>query len=81
MYVINKYKYVDKKTRNKFEIFARNEGFADDLAKRISSLSVFNLRRSRFGFMKRMATDIPPYEIELEQIKTVSTWEDNHQNK
>ena len=34
MFSINKYKYVDVKTRNKFEVFARDVNFEDKLIER-----------------------------------------------
>ena len=75
MYTINRYIYVDKHTRNKFEIFARNVDFADSLIKRINNLGVFSLRRARLHFYKVTNLDIPPYELEQEQDRTVSDWE------
>ena len=75
MFKIKKYRYVDRHTRNKFKIFARTEQFADELAKRISKLGVFDLRRARIRFMQNCVTDIPPYEIEMEQLKSIEEWE------
>lgn len=77
MYETNKYLYVDKKTRNKFVIFARKVEFADELAARITKLGIFNLRRAKIRFCKKMFTEIPPYEIELEQLNNVRKWENN----
>ena len=77
MYKINQYLYKCKKSGNKFIIYSREVSFADDLAKRISNLGIFNLRRVRFNFIKEVSTDIPPYDIELEQLDTVTNWENN----
>ena len=81
MFYINRYLYVDKKTHSKHEILARKVEFADELARRITALGVFNLRRARFGFIKVMTTDIPPYEIEMEQIDTIEEWEEKKNNR
>lgn len=78
---INSYIYVDKKTRNKFNILARNVEFADKLAERISNLGVFNLRRAKIRFCRKMVTEIGPYEIEKEQLKNVEEWEENAKKK
>lgn len=75
MFTINKYKYVDVKTRNKFEIYSRTLEFANELANRISMVTIFNLRPAKIGFCKRMVTDQPPYELEQEQLRTVEEWE------
>ena len=78
MYKINRYLYISKGTHSKHEIFARYEAFADELAKRITALGVFNLRRARIGFCKVRFSEIPPYEIEMEQLDTIECWEKKH---
>ena len=75
MFEINRFKYIDIKTRSKFEIYSRKVEFADELVERINKLGVFNLRRAKIFFKKKMATDIPPYEVEQEQVETISGWE------
>ena len=75
MFEINRYKYVDVNTRSKFEIFARQVEFAENLIERINKLGVFTLRRAKIGFCKKMVSEIPPYEIEQEQISTIEDWE------
>lgn len=77
MFSINKYRYVDVKTRNKFEVFARDVDFADKLIERINNLGVFNLRRAKFRFCRKMITELEPYRIEQEQQETVKGWEEN----
>ena len=74
MFTINKYKYVDAKTRNKFEIYSRTLEFASELANKISMYTVFNLRPAKIGFCKKMVTNIPPYKIEQEQLFTIESW-------
>ena len=76
MFKINKYRYVDVKTRSKFDIFARNVEFADKLVERVNALGVFNLRRAKIFFCRAMISDIPPYEIEQEQVATIECWEE-----
>lgn len=74
MFTINKYKYVDINTRNKFEIYSRTLEFADELVNKINMYTVFKLRPAKRSFLKHMMTDIPPYEIEQEQLKTIESW-------
>lgn len=75
MFRINKYLYVDRHTRNKFEVYARNELFADKLIERINAIGVFDLRRAKIRFCKVMESDISPYELEQEQLETIERWE------
>jgi len=81
MFKINKYKYVDVNTRSKFEVFARNVEFADNLIERVNKLGVFTLRRAKLFFCRAMKSDIPPYEIEQEQISTIEDWEAKRDGK
>ena len=67
MFKINRYLYIDKNVRQKWEIFARKEEFADQLANRITALGVYNLRRVKIGFCKPVLVEIPPYELEQAQ--------------
>ena len=67
MFKIYRFRYVDRKTGTGWVFFARSEAFADKLAERISGLGIYNLRRTRIGFRKTYVTDIPPYELEMEQ--------------
>ena len=71
MFHINRYIYIDKKVRIKWEIFARDVALADQLAERITSLGVYNLRRVKIGFCKKVLTEMPPYELEQAQIEYV----------
>ncbi len=75
MFNIYRFLYISRGTHLKHVIFARNVEFADKLAKRITDLGVFNLRRARIGFCKLMVTDTPPYELEMEQLATIEGWE------
>ena len=76
LFSINRYMYVDVNAHSKHVIYARNMEFADELAKRISALGIFKLRRAKIFFAKKLVTDIPPYEIEQEQLSTVESWEE-----
>lgn len=71
MFKIYRFRYVDRKTGTGWVFFARSEAFADKLAERISGLGIYNLRRTRIGFRKTYVTDIPPYELEMEQEECV----------
>lgn len=71
LYKIYRYHYIDKKCRTKFEIFARKDEFADELAKRISGLGVYDLRRTKLFFKKEVYVEIPPYELETAQMEYI----------
>lgn len=75
VFKIKRFRYIDRHTRNKFDIFARTEQFGDQLASRISKLGVFDLRRAKIRFVQNCVSDIPPYEIEMEQLKSIEEWE------
>lgn len=81
MFEINKYKYVDRKTRNQFVIYARDVSFADKLIERVNKLGIFNLRRAKFRFCRNVICEIPPYNIEREQEQNVRKWEENANGK
>ena len=75
MFKIYKCHYIDKKVRIKWEIFGRTTEFTDGLAKRISNLGIYNLRRTRIGFCKPVYTEWPPYELEQAQEEYVEDME------
>ena len=68
MFKINRYHYIDKKCRIKFEIFARKDEFADSLISMINELGIYQLRRTKIFFKKEVYVDIPPYELEQAQL-------------
>ena len=76
MFQIYRFLYISRKTHSKHEIFARNVSLADSLAQRITNLGIFNLRRARIGFCKKVYGNVPPYELEQEQIALIETWEE-----
>ncbi len=76
MFKIYKCHYIDKKTCIKWEIFGRSTEFTDKLAKRISKLGVYNLRRTKIGFCKLVYTEWPPYELEQAQEEYVTKIEE-----
>ena len=80
MYWINRYKFVDKKTKNIFEIYSRTEEFANNLVRRINDLGLFCLVKARFHFCKKLDTEIAPYSIEIEQEEVVTNWENCSHN-
>lgn len=57
MFKIYKCIYVDKKSRIKWEIFGRTIEFTGGLAKRVSNLGLYNLRRAKMGFCKLVYTE------------------------
>ena len=74
-YKIYRYHYIDRKCSTKFEIFARKDELADELARRISALGIYTLRRTRIFFKKEVYVKIPPYELEQAQIEYIEEME------
>jgi len=81
MFETNRYVYIDRKKRVKFEVFARKVEFADGLIERINKLGFYNLKRKFFGFAKRVLVDQPPYDIEMSQDSYVSHMEEEYERK
>lgn len=81
MFKIYKCIYVDKKAHIKWEIFGRTTEFTDGLAKRISNLGIYNLRRTKIGFCKLVYTEYPPYELEQAQEEYVENMEEKQRSK
>ena len=75
MFKIYRCHYKDKKSRIKWEIFGRTTEFTDGLAKRISDLGVYTLRRTKIGFCRLVYTELPPYELEQAQEEYVEDME------
>lgn len=78
MFAINRYIYVDKKKRVKFEVFARKVEFANALIERVNKLGSYFLKPKRFFFMKQVLVECPPYELETMQDDYVSRMEEQH---
>ena len=76
MFQINRYKYVDRKKHTKFVVFARTIEYAESLISRVNALGDYCLVKARFGFIKKQYSNIPPYEIEQEQLRTIQEWEE-----
>lgn len=81
MFAINRYIFVDKKKRVKFEIFARHVEFANSLVERVNKLGEYKLKPKRFFFSKRVYTQYPPYELEMSQQDYVEEMEAKHHGK
>lgn len=81
MFKIFRFIYVDRAARIKWEIFARNVAFADQLASRITTLGTYQLKRKRIGFCKPVLTEWPPYELEQAQDEYVDRMEQELINK
>ena len=75
MFKIYRFLYIDRRVRLKWEIFARNEKLADELASRISKLGIYNLKKVKIGFRKLVYVEIPPYELEQAEIEYVEDCE------
>ena len=80
-FVINRYVYVDRKKRVKFEVFARKVEFADGLIARMNKLGTYNLKRKWFRFATRVLMEQPPYEIEMSQDNYVTRLEEQHERR
>lgn len=79
MFKIYRYHYIDTKVKVKFEIFARKDEFADQIAERITKIGVYTLRRTKIFFKKEVYVEIPPYELELAQLDYVENMEKNYE--
>ena len=75
MFKIYEFRYKDRNSGIGFVFYARSEVFADRLASRITALGMYNLRRKKIGYKKEYYTEIPPYELELEQEEYVEDME------
>ena len=75
MYTTNEYRYIDIHTRNKFLFYSRKVELADEMARRVTQLGIFKLRRVKIRFCKQVYIEEPPYGIELEQLATIEHWE------
>ena len=70
-YHTNRYIYIDKKKKIKFEIFARTVDTADELANKMSIVTNYKLIRAKLFFKTPVLVEIPPYELEQAQMEYV----------
>lgn len=75
MFKIYEFRYRDKKSGLGFVFYARKEKFAEELARRITSIGLYSLKRKRIHYKKKGYTDIPPYELEQAQEEYVESME------
>ena len=75
MFKIYEFRYRDRNSGVGFVFYARREVFADRLASRITALGIYSLQRRKIGYKKEYYTEIPPYELELEQDEYVEGME------
>lgn len=75
MYRTNRFVYIDRKEKLKFEVFARHVEFANGLIERVNKACRYNLKQKRFGFARRVLVEIPPYELEMLQQDYVERME------
>ena len=71
------FRFVDKKTKSRCEIYARTVETALKIIDMWNSLGVFTWVKPKFRFMKKCFTSIPPYEVEQEQLNTIKEWIQN----
>lgn len=76
-FIIYKFVFIDRRTRFKCEIFARTEEKAIQIMELWNSFQdIFHwsIPRIKYRYKTKMITEIPPYEIEQEQIDCIESW-------
>ena len=69
------FRFVNKDTHMKATVYARTEETAMKIITMWNeSTDIFHWVKPRFRFKKRMVTNIPPYELEQEQMETIEQW-------
>lgn len=63
------WKYVSKKPKLRFVVFAREQKTADEIIAIENTRNSYYLRPKRFGFKKAVMAIKPPYELEQHEIQ------------
>lgn len=72
-YNILVFRFVDKKSRCRFEVYARTLETAQKIIDiENTNNDVFKWSKKKIGFIKKAVSNIPPYDLELQQIETAS---------
>lgn len=72
MYSIFEYRYIDRNTKSRFCIYSRTQEVADEIITIVNDLNVYRFEKPRFRrFKRRYLSEMPPYELEQEQLENV----------
>lgn len=71
-YEIYQFTYIDKSSRCKFVVYARTLKVANEIIDIENTNNIFHWEPKKIGFIKKVASTIPPYELELMQLECAS---------
>lgn len=68
-YEIYQFTYIDKPSRCKFEVYARTLKVANEIIDiENTNNTIFHWIPKKIGFIKKVVSKIPPYELEQHQL-------------
>ena len=68
-YEIYQFTYIDKSSRCKFEVYARTLKVANEIMNiENTDNTIFHWIPKKIGFIKKVVSKIPPYELEQNQL-------------
>lgn len=71
-YEIYQFTYIDKSSRSKFVVYARTLKVANEIIDiENTDNTVFQWIPKKIGFIKKVVSKIPPYELEQQQLECV----------
>ena len=72
-YEIYEFTYIDKPSRCKFVVYARTLKVANEIIDiENTDNTIFHWTSKKIGFIKKVVSTIPPYELELIQLDCAS---------
>lgn len=72
-YEIYEFTYIDKPSKSKFVVYARTLKVANEIIDiENTNNTIFHWIPKKIGFIKKVASKIPPYELELMQLDCAS---------
>ena len=70
MCLVFEFAYIDKKTKQRFKVYARTEKVANEIIEIVNKDNIYYFVKPRFRrFKKAFKTTEPPYDLEEEQKK------------
>ena len=72
-YEIYQFTYIDRSSRCKFKVYARTLKVANEIMDiENTDNTIFHWIPKKIGFIKKVVSTIPPYELELMQLDCAS---------
>ena len=69
-YEIYQFTYIDKSSRSKFVVYARTLKVANEIIDiENTDNTIFHWIPKKIGFIKKVVSKIPPYELEMQQLE------------